>query len=248
MKGDLSPVERLNLVAKMRGSGTMQYGLFGFLLLQLASHFRNLPRPGLTFGLFMAGALGITIGILVFAWRYHLLVATMWFLIFTAYLVSAGNYAISTLNLQRTLDAGFAAVSLCYGCFMVKAAIDYAKMHGREWKRERARMARWIRKLTTGGAPEVAQFDAVGTFAISATWRILNSGSYWVIGRFSLHSTSLGTYSVHERGDVIFTPLPSGRWKIDVRGKKNMTFYDVELSPGLPQTFKPFVQPAMGMR
>src|SRR5216684_3350955 len=245
MNDELSPVERLNLLAKVRGGLVWRYWLYLAIIADWHLGVEKTSQPIATFGIFLIGAAIVTVAILVFAWRYHLYAATMWLFIIVAYRAPLRNHAIFPPKPQWTGTYLFVLAIICYAYFMLKVAIDYARVNGRDWKKERDQMTRWVRKLTTGGAPNIVQFEPGGFIDGGYTWRILNSGSYWVIGTFHRYSTRLGTYYFREPGDVIFTKLPSGKWKIDILGKKNKTFNEVELSPDLPQAFEPFVQRAV---
>jgi hypothetical protein len=246
MKDDLSAVERLNLLARVRGGRVWYYWFYLLVVADWTHGVENIPRPNATFSVLLICAAAFTASILVFAWRFHLYAAALWFFIIVAYPAPLRNPVTLPLKLQSTGTYLFALLIIGYVCFMLRAAVNYAEVNGRDWKKERNQMDRWARKLTTGGAPNMVEFEPGGFIEGGYTWRILNSGSYWAIGRFRSHRTWLGGYYFCEPGDVTFTKLPSGRWRIDIRGKKNKTFNEVELSPGLPQAFEPFVQSAMG--
>jgi hypothetical protein len=234
----LSPVERLDLVARSKASSVtisrarIALSLLTPLFVILAVNSEAPSREtALVYGI--AGASFLIAMILWLDWRFKVYALSVFCFLFAIADAVSRDHPRSHTVLGWVAAHALVPLFAYYGSGLWIMGRRYAKATGNSFREEREQLDKWMAALSGATAIE---FPSGSFWTGYWTYCVLNTGSCWLVAQFKRGSTKLSSCRVYELSDVSFKHLPSGRWQIEMGGKreKRKSFSEVEVSSGSP--------------
>lgn len=244
----LSSIERLDLVAKSKTTDQLiSYARAVLLILGLvfallavnstAGRLETLLVWVLTASSFLTAL------VLWLDWRFKVFSLSL-----LCFLFAAGNVLTNDRPHSHTLLGWIAANSLTllfayYGCGVFVMARRYASVNDNKFIEEREQLENWLQQLR--GVGSAIEFPSGSFWTGYWTYRMWNPGGCWVIAQFKRGTTKLRTCRVYESKDVSITQTSSGKWQVDIAGKRGRkkTFAQVELTSASTSAISPITRP-----
>lgn len=232
-----SETERLDLVARSKvDSGIISYSRIALLLLAplallLAA---NSTAPFLeTILVATLGAAGLVTALILWVdWRYKVYTLSLFCFTFALCDLLSHDHPHSQTLLGWIGAHALLPLFLYYGCGLMVIAGRYALVNGNGYVKERSQVELWLEILKRQGDSNVAEFPTGSFWTGYWTYRFLNPGACWIVGKFKRGGSKLRGCHVHKLSDIAFVRLASGRWRVEIlTANKTMAFDEVEIAP-----------------
>ncbi len=245
MNVTLSPIEQLDLAARSIANNRLvsylkiALPIFSCLCVILAS-ISEASKREIQLVTILAVS-GVIASVAVWSsWRYKLHIVALFGLAFAVTNVLSEDHphyhTVAGWMAGRSLTFLF----VYYGIGPFVIARRHAMVYGDDWQAQRKKVDEWLHQERTAN---VVEFPAGSFWTGYWTYRILNAGDCWLVARFKRGTDKLAECRVRHLKDVVFTALPSGKWKVDITDKNKIkTFNEIEISPSLPPVFQPSVR------
>jgi len=162
-------------------------------------------------------------------WRFKVFSLSLF-----CFLFAAGDL-LSSRPRSQTFLGWIAANSLTllfayYGSGLFVMARRYALINDGDFLQEREQLDKWLQQIRCAGS--AIEFPSGSFWTGYWTYRIVNPGACWVVAQFKRGTTKLRSCRVYEPSDVSITQLASGKWQVDIAGKRGRKkiFAEVELT------------------
>ena len=247
MEETMSPVERLDVVAKVKARSINAWR-WALLILPLALPILDRAQPVLPNGMparLLVLAAILTVGVLAVAWRYSVCALAAWELFLCVCDVAAVYRSFPQLSVFDTLFFPCALLVIAYGTAKaLTVALPFARINGPEWKNERMIVKDFQKRIHGAQIPGSIEFETGSLWRGHWRFCIMNTEHYWVIGKCHHARRWFQVDAIRELNQVTFSRLKSGNWRIEILGKEKLV-QEVKLIGPLPQAFTPFISPAV---
>jgi len=232
----LSPVERLDLVARSKASSgvisraRIVLSVLTPLFILLAVNSEAASRETMLVYV-ITGASFLTAIVLWLDWRFKIYALSVFCFLFAIADSMSRDHPRSHAVLGWLAAYAWVPLFIYYGSSLWVISRRYAVATGEGFREETEQLDKWIGALRGATAIE---FPSGSFWTGYWTYSLLNPGSCWLVAQFKRGSSKLRSCRVYELSDVSFTRLPSGRWQIEMGGKgeKKKSFVEVEVSSG----------------
>ena len=182
------------------------------------------------------GTLSLVIAIILWSgWRYKVYALSSFWLLFAVGDVVSHDHPKSHTVLEWVTTHALALVLVLYSWNVWKRAAPYALANSDGFRDERNQVENWKKLLDARNEQQVVEF-ATGDFATGYwTYRILNTGAYWVVAQFKRGTKRLKSCHVYDLNGVSFTRMASGKWQVSISSSSGAkSFSEIEIPLSFP--------------